>query len=68
MVHAGVDECLLDPVAVDRRGRFVRVLLDDRKQVAQQPLLGRGELGALDLGVSVRMGEAVDRPRGGEQR
>jgi hypothetical protein len=37
VVHARVHERLLDPVAVDRQRRLVRVLLDDRKQVAEQP-------------------------------
>jgi hypothetical protein len=69
VMHAGVHERLLDPVAVDRRRGLVRVLLDDRKQVAEQPPLGRGQLGALDVGLLIRMGDAIDRrPRRREQR
>ena len=41
VVHAGVDERLLDAVAVDRDRGLVGVLLDDREQVAEQPPLGR---------------------------
>jgi hypothetical protein len=44
MVHAGVHERLLDAVAVDRGGGLVRVLLDDREQVSEQPTLCRREL------------------------
>jgi hypothetical protein len=33
VVDAGVDECFLDLVAVDRDRRLIRVLFDDREQV-----------------------------------
>ncbi|HTT27338.1 MAG TPA: hypothetical protein VMG37_02915 [Solirubrobacteraceae bacterium] len=73
MVDAGVHERLLDPVAVDRGCGLVRVLLDDREQVAEQPALFRRELGPLDVRMAIRMpiglADAVDRrPLGGEQR
>ena len=45
VVLAGVDECLLEPIAIDRNGGVVRVLLDDREQVPEQPLLGLGQIG-----------------------
>jgi hypothetical protein len=48
VMDAGIDEGLLDPVTVDRDRRLVGVLLDDREQIAEQPLLDRRELGALD--------------------
>jgi hypothetical protein len=38
-MHAGVNERFLDAVAVDRGGGLVRMLLDDREQVAEQPPL-----------------------------
>jgi hypothetical protein len=70
VVHARVDERLLDPVAVDHGRGLLRVLLYDREQVAEQPALGRRQLGALDrLPVRVGMGDPVDRrPRAREQR
>jgi hypothetical protein len=69
VVHARVYERLLDPIAVDRRGPLVRVLLDDREQLGQEPPLVSGQLGALDLRVGLRMLDAVDRTsRGNEQR
>ncbi|HUA04307.1 MAG TPA: hypothetical protein VMB27_10415 [Solirubrobacteraceae bacterium] len=37
--HARVHERRLHAVTVDRGGRLVRVLLDDREQVAEQPPL-----------------------------
>jgi hypothetical protein len=61
MVHAGVDERLLDAVAVDRDRGLVRVLLENGEQVAEQPLLGGGELDVLDLGVRVRVSDAINR-------
>jgi len=72
-VDAGVHERFLDPVAVDRGGRLVRVLLDDREQVAEQPALFWRELGPLDLRMAITIpiwiADAVDRrPLGGEQR
>jgi hypothetical protein len=73
VVHAGVYERLLDPAAVNRGGGLVRVLLDDREQIAEQPALLRRELGPLDIRVAINMPiglvDAVDRrPLGGEQR
>jgi hypothetical protein len=44
VVLAGVDEGLFEPIAVHRDGGVVGVLLDDRKQVTQQALLGRGQV------------------------
>jgi hypothetical protein len=38
-MHAGIHERFLDAVAVDRGGGLVRMLLDDREQVAEQPPL-----------------------------
>ena len=46
VVLAGEEEGVLDALAVDLDGRVVGVLLDDREQVAEQPALGLGELGA----------------------
>ena len=54
---------VLDALAVDLDGRVVGVLLDDREEVAEQPALGLGEVGALDRGVGVGALDAVDRPR-----
>jgi hypothetical protein len=69
VVHARVDERLLDAVAIDGDGRLIDVLLDDREQVAEQPSLGRRQLDPLDRGVRVRMLELVDgRTRRGDQR
>jgi hypothetical protein len=69
VVHARIHERLLDPVAIDRGGRLVRVLLDDREQVAEQAPLGRGQLRALDLAMRVRMRDAINgRTRGREYR
>ena len=50
VMAAGVGERGLDPLAVDRNRRLVGVLLDDGEQVAEQPLLGRRQIGALDRG------------------
>jgi hypothetical protein len=60
VVDARVDERFLDAVAVDRDGRLVGVLLDDREQVAEQPPLGRRQLDALDGFVRVGISEPVD--------
>jgi hypothetical protein len=65
VVHAGVYERLLDPVAIDREGRLVSVLLDDRKQVREQPALDGRQLGALDRRLCVGALDAIDR---GSQR
>jgi hypothetical protein len=61
MVDARVDERLLDPVAIDRDGGLVSVLLDDCEQIGQQPALDGRQLGALDRGLGVRTLDAVDR-------
>ena len=63
VVHAGVHERLLDPVAVDRDGGLLGVLLDDREQVAEQAPLGGRELGALDGRASAERPIAGDRGR-----
>jgi hypothetical protein len=68
MVHAGVNECLLHPVAVDRGGGLVGVLLDDREQIAEESALLIGQLGALDGSVRLRIRHAVDRRSRREQR
>ena len=67
-MDAGVHECLLDPLAVDRDRSRVGVLLDDREQVAQQATLLRGQLRALDVSVGGGIGDLVDRRTRGEQR
>jgi hypothetical protein len=69
VVHARVDERLLDPLTVDRDGRLVRVLLDDREQIAEQALLDRCQLGAVDRRLRGGVLEAVDLdPRRRDQR
>jgi hypothetical protein len=69
VVHARVHERLLNALAVDRLGRVIGMLLDDREQVAEQPALDRGQLGALDRLVSLRVLDAIDgRARGGDPR
>jgi hypothetical protein len=61
VVHARVDERLLDPVAIDGDGRLIGVLLDDREQIAEQAPLGRGQLDTLDRRVGIGARELVDR-------
>jgi hypothetical protein len=69
VVHARVHERLLDPPTVDRDGGLVGVLLDDREQVREQPLLDRCQLGALDRSMSAPVAYPVDRgPRSRDQR
>jgi hypothetical protein len=69
VVHARVDERLLDATAVDHDRRVIRMLLDDREQVPEQPPLGDGELGARDGRLRPRMLNAVDRrPGRGDDR
>jgi hypothetical protein len=68
VVDARVDERLLDPIAIDRDGGFVGVLLDDRKQVREKPALDRRELGALDRGLCVGALDLVDRRPQRDQR
>ena len=48
VVLAGEDEGALDLVAIDLETGVVRVLLDDREEVAEQAALQRREIGALD--------------------
>jgi hypothetical protein len=67
VVHARVHERLLDAVTIDRDRRLVRVLLDDREQVTEQPPLGRGQFGALDLGVVPIVGYLVNRKAASDQ-
>jgi hypothetical protein len=61
VVHAGVDERLLDQLAVDLDGRLLGVLLDDREQVPEQLPLLLGQLGSLDRCVAARPPLTVDR-------
>jgi hypothetical protein len=68
-MHAGVDKRLLDAVAIDRIRRFVGVLLDDREQVAEQPALGRGQLGAIDRDLRLVVLDAINgSPEARQQR
>jgi hypothetical protein len=48
VVEAGVDESLLEPLAVDGYRGLGEVLFDDREQVPQEPLLSRCQLGMDD--------------------
>jgi hypothetical protein len=48
VVLAGEHEGALDGLALDLQARVGGVLLDDREEVAEQPPLERGEVGALD--------------------
>jgi hypothetical protein len=68
VVDAGVHERLLDTVAIDHDGRLVSVLLDDRKQIREQPALDGRELGALDRRLRVGALDAVDRGSQRDQR
>jgi hypothetical protein len=68
VVDAGVDERLLDALAIDDDGRLVSVLLDDREQVRQQPTLDGRQLGALNRGLRVGPLDAVDRRSQRDQR
>jgi hypothetical protein len=61
VVQAGVDERALHPLAVDRLGGLIGMLLDDREQVAEQALLSRRQLRARNRGVSSRIADLVDR-------
>jgi hypothetical protein len=61
MVLAREHERLDDRVAVDGLGDLVRVLLDDREEVAEQLALERGEVrGRLERGGALAL-RAVDR-------
>jgi hypothetical protein len=64
VVLARIDERLLDPLAVDRDGGLVGVLLDDREQVREQPLLDRRQLGAFDRALRRAAADAIDRRPG----
>ena len=61
MVQAGEHERLLDPSPVDVERCLVRVLLDDREQIAEQPTLDRRQLDVLDLAPGLGMLDAPDR-------
>jgi hypothetical protein len=64
VMDAGIDESVLDSVAVNRDRRVSRVLLDDREQVAEEAPLFVGELGAGDDAAVARMFALADaRPR-----
>src|SRR5436190_7692937 len=58
-MNAGVDECFLDLIAIDRHRRLVGMLLDNRKQVPQESLLDRGKVRALDRIVILGMAETI---------
>src|SRR5205807_5715782 len=60
VVDAGVYERFLDLVTVDRDRRLIRMLLDDREQVRQQPALGLGQLGVGDAGPVALLAHAID--------
>jgi hypothetical protein len=60
VVHAGIDERLLNPITVDRERRVVGVLLDDREQVTEQFALERRQLGAVDERSRRGIADAVD--------
>jgi hypothetical protein len=61
VVVAGVDKRLLDPLAIDRGGGMVGVFLDDREQVAEQLLLGLGQLRVVDGDRLGGVGQEIDR-------
>ena len=61
VMSAGIDECLLQTFAVDRNRGLVGVLLDDREQVAEQTLLGLGELCMRSDSRRRRVIELIDR-------
>ena len=60
-MHAGVDERLLDPLAIDRGGGVIGVFLDDREQVAEQLLLGLGQLCIVDRDRMGGVTQEIDR-------
>ena len=69
VMAAGEEERLDDAVAVDRHRGLVGVLLDDREQVGEQPLLGRGEVGRADGGAGAVLAAGADgRARLDERR
>jgi hypothetical protein len=69
VVNARVNERLLDAVTIDRRRCLLRVLLDDREQVTEQPPLDRGQLCPVDRSLTGRILDPVDGgSRGRNQR
>ena len=61
VMSAGVDERGLDPIAVDRRGGVVGVLLDDREQISEQLALGLAQLGVGNRGSVTVIADDIDR-------
>ena len=61
VVLAREEEGVLDALAVDLDRRVVGVLLDDREEVAEQPPLGLGQLGAEHRLVRLGVRDAIDR-------
>jgi hypothetical protein len=68
VVHAGVDERLFDPLAIDRGGGVVGVFLDDREQVTEQLALERRQLGPVDQRPRGGIADAVDLQAEPDQR
>src|SRR5438105_15867841 len=69
VMRARVDERLLDAVTVDRDRGVVRVLLDDREQVAEETQLDCVQLRTLDNCLGARVLDPIDRrARGRDQR
>ena len=69
VMKAGEHQCRLHTLAVDRLGGLIGVLLDDREEVAEQPLLRWRELWACDGGMRDRIGDLIDGGAlGGEER
>src|SRR5437588_447937 len=68
VVVTRVDERLLEALAVDRYRRLVGMLFDDREEVAEQPLLGRGQFGMRRAGPRDRMIELIDTRSGGRNQ
>jgi hypothetical protein len=61
VMDAGVDERLLDAVAVHGNRGMIGVLLHDREQVAEEPALGLCQLCAIDRRAGARILDAIDR-------
>jgi hypothetical protein len=68
VMGARVDEGLLEPLAIDGYGGVVRVLLDDREQVPEQPLLRRRELGVEDRALRHVAVDLIDPGPGGRNQ
>jgi hypothetical protein len=69
VMDAGVDECLLDLVAVNGNRGVVRMLFDDCEQVIQEAELAGVELDALDRRVGLGMLDPIDgQPRRSDDR